>query len=163
MMTLPQIVEREALPYVAVAEAVTIPFQGAIDRLIPEVAGWLGSKRVERFGPMLLKYNIIDMPRLGMEFGFVPPQAVEGDGRVESHVLPAGRYATVTYFGSYEKLMEVTGILIGWARDRGIAWDSESRADGDHFACRYELYPNGPIDGPDPQKWETQIYIKVRD
>ncbi len=163
MMSLPKIVERPALPYVAIAENVTIPFQRAIDRLIGEMAGWLGGKGLKRFGPMLLRYNVIDMPRLGMEFGFVPPDKVAGDGRVRSGVLPAGRYATVTYFGHYEALMEVTGLLIAWARDKGIVWDATTGADGDHFACRYELYPNGPMDEPDPQKWETQIYIKVRD
>jgi hypothetical protein len=27
---------------------------------------------------------------------------------------------------------------------------------------RVEIYPNGPDDEPEPEKWETQIYIKVR-
>jgi len=34
MMSLPKIVEREALPYVSIAETVTIPFQSAIDRSV---------------------------------------------------------------------------------------------------------------------------------
>ena len=163
MMFLLMFVDRSAIPYVAIPEAVTIPFQSAIDRLIPEMAGWLENRRVETIGPMLLKYNLIDMPRLGMEFGFVPPQQLEGDDRVQSRTLPAGRYATVSWFGRYESLVDVTGLLIGWARDQSIALDSVAAPDGDRFAARYELYPNGPMDEPDPEKWETQIYIKVRD
>lgn len=162
MMTLPKIVDREALPYVAIPETVTIPFQGTIDRLLPEMSGWLGGKGVQNFGPMLLRYDVIDMPRLEMQFGFMPPQQLEGDGRVMSGTLPAGRYATVTYFGHYKDLIDVTGMLIMWARDKQIEWDSVLDPHGERFACRYELYPNGPMDEPDPAKWETQVYIRVR-
>jgi effector-binding domain-containing protein len=102
------------------------------------------------------------MPRLEMEFGFMPPDKLAGDGRVQSGVLPAGRYATVTYLGHYKDLMDVTATLIGWARETNVEWDSVPGSNGERFACRYELYPNGPMDEPDPAKWETQIYIKVR-
>ena len=159
MLTLPKIVERDAQAYVAIREKVTIPFGPVIDRVMPEVAGWLRGKGITRLGPALFKYDVVRMPELEIEFGFTPDQAVTGDGRVISGILPAGKYATLTYWGHYDNLMEVTGILIGWAKDRGIQWD----ADGDRFASRFELYPNGPMDTPDPEKWETQIFIKTKD
>ncbi|MBI4921565.1 MAG: hypothetical protein HY834_07425 [Devosia nanyangense] len=55
---------------------------------MPEMAGWLQEKGVERFGPALFKYNVIDMPELEMELGFAPPGPPDGDGRVISGVLP---------------------------------------------------------------------------
>ena len=162
MLTLPSLVDRPAQPYVAIREKVTIPFTAVIDKVMPEVAGWLQAKGVERFGPAVFRYNVIDMPRLDVEMGFAPPKPLKGEGRIAAGMLPAGRYATLIHWGHYEKLMDATAALIGWVKEKGIAWDSTAGADGEHFASRFELYPNGPMDTPDPEKWETQIFIKVR-
>jgi hypothetical protein len=59
--------------------------------------------------------------------------------------------------------MDATAVLIGWARVVGHEWDSRTDRQGEHFASRFELYPNGPMDEPDSAKWETQIFIKLRD
>jgi effector-binding domain-containing protein len=163
VLTLPKLVDREAQPYVAIRERVSIPFGPAIDKAMPEIAGWLAAKGVQKFGPAIFKYNIINMPDLEIEFGFTPEQTLEGDVRVISAMLPAGKYATVTYFGHYDDLIHVTGLLVAWGRYNNVEWDSTARSDGEHFVSRFELYPNGPMDEPDPQKWETQIFIKVRD
>jgi effector-binding domain-containing protein len=147
---------------VAIRDKVTIPFTPVIDKVMPEVAGWLQARGVERLGPAVFKYNVIDMPRLEVEMGFAPAAPPKGEGRVLAGVLPAGRYATLTHWGHYDRLMDATAVLIGWAKETGIAWDSSAAADGEHFVSRFELYPNGPMDTPDPEKWETQIFIKVR-
>jgi len=162
MLTVPTLVERPAQPYVAIREKVTIPFTPVIDKVMPEVAGWLQARGVERFGPAVFKYNVIDMPRLDVEMGFTPPKPLKGEGRVLAGTLPAGRYATLTHWGHYDRLMDATAMLIGWAKESGVAWDSSAMPDGEHFVSRFELYPNGPMDEPDPEKWETQIFIKVR-
>ena len=162
MLTLPSLVERAAQPYVAIREKVTIPFTPVIDKVMPEVAGWLQTKGVERFGPAVFRYNVIDMPRLEVEMGFAPPEPLQGEGRIAAGVLTAGRYVMLTHWGHYDKLMDATAVLIGWAKLRDYAWDSTPGPDGEHFVSRFELYPNGPMDTPDPEKWETQIFIKVR-
>ena len=51
---------------------------------------------------------------------------------------------------------------IGWARLRGIEWDSTPGPSGERFVSRFEIYHNGPMDEPDPQKWETEIWIKAK-
>ena len=163
MISEPTLTERAAQPYVAIREKVTIPFTPVIDLVMPEVAGWLQARGVDRFGPAVFRYNVVDMPRLDVEMGFAPAEPLTGEGRIHAGMLPAGRYATLTHWGHYDKLIDATGVLIGWAQETGIAWDSTNEADGEHFASRFELYPNGPIDTPDPEKWETQIFIKVRD
>ena len=162
MITLPSLVDRSEQPYVAIRQKVSIPFTPVVDQVMPEVAGWLRARGVERLGPAIFRYNVVDMPRLDVELGFAPAKAIKGDERVQGNSLPAGRYATLTHWGHYEKLMEATAVLIGWARDKGFAWDSTSDESGEHFVSRFELYPNGPVDTADPEKWETQIFIKVR-
>jgi effector-binding domain-containing protein len=163
MLTLPKIVERAELHYVAVAEKVTLPFGPMIDGAMGEAAGWLEQNGVEEFGPAIFKYNLIDMPRLEIEFGFLVQSAPAAHGRVTAGVLPAGRYVTVKYFGHYDDLESVTAVVIGWAKQKGIEWDSTGGPDGERFVARYEVYYNGPMDEPDPAKWETDIFIKVRD
>ena len=162
-MTQPRLVEREATHYVSVAAEVRVPFGDAIGPLMDEAAGYLAGAGVEGFGPAVMKYDIIDMPRLEMRFGFVTPAPVTGNARVKPGILPGGKYVTLTYFGHYDNLEKVTGTVIDWASQNGIKWDSTGGPDGERFASRFEIYPNGPMDEPDPEKWETQIWIKVKD
>ena len=161
MLTLPTLVKRRAQPYAAIRQNVKIPFQSAISKTVPKVEKWLAQHGVEH-GPMLIKYDFIKMPELTVQLGFVLGGAIDGDEAVTAGVLPAGKYATLTYWGHYKNLRSVTGMLINWARDNDVAWDAEETPGGDSFASRFELYPNGPLDEPDPDKWETQIFIKVK-
>jgi hypothetical protein len=49
------------------------------------------------------------------------------------------------------------------AKERGIKWNvSETRA-GDRFGCRLEIYFTDPKTEPDPEKWETEVAIRVAD
>ena len=162
MLTLPKIVERKATHYAAVAAEVTIPFGDAIGPRMDETAGYLDSAGVEDFGPAVFRYDVIDMPRLEVQFGFVTPNAVAGNGSVKPGVLPAGKYVTVTYVGPYDDLEQATAVVIGWARLVGVEWDSISGPNGEHFVSRFEIYNNGPMDEPDPNKFETEIWIKTR-
>lgn len=163
MLTLPKIVERPAQPYIAIREQVRIPFGAIVDRAIPELMERANALDVENPGPVFFKYNIIRMPELEVEFGVPTTQRFNGDDRLTSGVLPAGRYASLTYWGHYDNLIEVTALLIGWAKEKGLAWDSKTLADGDHFACRLETYTNDPSQEPDPDKWETVLEFKLRD
>ena len=161
MPNTPRIVQRDAKHYAAVSAEVSIPFGEAIGPLMGEAADYCASTG-SAFGPAVMKYDVIDMPRLEMQFGFITPKAVAGNARVKPGILPAGRYVTLTYFGHYDNLEKVTGTVINWAHDNKIEWDSTQVAGGERFASRFEIYPNGPDDEPDPNKWETQIYIKVK-
>ncbi len=163
MLTLPKLVERPAQPYVAIREKVAIPFNETVDRVLPELFGTLKSRGIEGSGPVFFKYNIIKMPELEVEFAVPVATPMPADGRLIAGVLPAGRYAQLTYWGPYDKLVDVTAVLIGWARQCGIEWDVKEAPDGDHFAARFEIYENDPSEEPDPNKWETTLAIKVRD
>lgn len=163
MLTLPTIVERGETPYAAMPMNVTIPFEEAIGQGLGEVGAWL-ERTGHTHGPAVFRYNLIDMPRLGIEFGFLTSELLSGaPDRIRTGVLPAGRYASLTHWGHYQHLMEATAVLIGWARQKDLAWDADEAPQGQRFASRFELYNNAPADEPDPEKWETQIFIKVRD
>ena len=161
-MTPPAVVKRRATPYVAIAREAVIPFGAVISKTVPKVEKWLDKNGVEH-GPAIFRYNRIKMPDLGMEFGFLLPKAHTGEGEIVAGTLPAGRYATTTFWGHYRHLMNVTATLIGWAKECGHDFDMTKGRDGEHFVSRFELYENGPQDEPDTDKWETSIFIKLRD
>lgn len=163
MLTLPKIIERTAQPYVAIREAVSIPFDDVIPGVMDALFADIKTHGIQSAGPVFFKYNIVKMPELEIEFGVPVAAPVAAAGRLVSGVLPAGRYAEVTYWGHYNNLMDVNAVLIGWARQVGLEWDAVAAADGDHFAGRMEIYPNGPDDEPNPDKWETTVTIKLKD
>jgi effector-binding domain-containing protein len=164
VLTLPRIVERKAQPYVAIRRVVKIPFGDVIDATLPRLFQWIGANGIEPAGPPFFKYNVIDMANdLEMEFGVPTATLLQPDDVVVTGALSAGRYATVTNHGHYDQLMDATAVLIGWAKERGIQWDVEETAMGDKFAGRFEVYPNDPREVPNPDDWETEIWIKLRD
>jgi hypothetical protein len=92
MMTSPAIVKRDAQPYAAIMESVRPPFNTTVDRVVPELFGWLRQNGVVPGGTLFFKYNYTHMAReLEIEFGLPTATAVPGDGRVLSGILPAGR------------------------------------------------------------------------
>jgi effector-binding domain-containing protein len=164
METQPQVVERAAQPYVAIRKSVTMQTVAALADRIPELFGWLGARGVEPAGAPFFKYNVIDMERrLEIEAGIPVGTAIAGDGEVESGVLPAGRYATVTHFGQFDKLIDVTAGLLAWAARQGLKWDKAETEEGDRWACRLEIYETDPSAEPDVNKWETVLAFKLAD
>lgn len=161
MLTLPRIVDRPAQPYLAIRERVTMPFGETVGKVLPELFGTLAARGIAPTGPLFFKYNVVAMPDLEIEFG-VPVAAPSVDeGRLVAGVLPAGRYAELTYRGHYDNLIDANAALISWAQQRGHSWDSTIEADGEHFAARLEIYTTDPDQVPDPENWETIVAIKV--
>ncbi|HVY52606.1 MAG TPA: GyrI-like domain-containing protein [Devosia sp.] len=163
MLTLPKVVTRPETTYYAIRRKVRIPFTAVIDEVMPTMGGWFSSHGIERPGPAVFRYDTIKMPALEMEFGHIHTGGLATAGEVRAGSLPAGDYAAITYWGHYKDLEEVNAVLIGWARLSGLALDVAEDEAGDRFAGRFELYPNGPMDEPDPSKWETQVFIRLRD
>jgi effector-binding domain-containing protein/catechol 2,3-dioxygenase-like lactoylglutathione lyase family enzyme len=165
MLTLPKIVDRGEQPCVGIVAKVTMRDIGPTARsLLPEVYGWLAKRGIAPAGPPFFKYNVIDMAReLEIEFGVPTRDLVEGDARVQAGRLPAGRFAALVFRGPYEELYAANGVLIDWAKGRGIRWDSEQTASGERFGCRLEIYRTDPAEEPDPSKRETEVAIRIAD
>lgn len=106
------------------------------------------------------------MELLEVEAGAPVTVAVEGDGRVISGVLPAGRYATVLHVGHPDGLVNATQELLDWAAGQGLTWDvSPDEADeaGERWGCRLEIYLTDPTEEPDMNKWETRLAFRLAD
>lgn len=163
MITLPRVVDRPASPYIAVRARVTLPFDKEIPDILRRLFSYLREAELTEAGPIFFKHNLIAMPDIEMEFGVPVDRVVDAHGEFVSGVLPAGRYAEVTYYGPYDDLITVNGVLIGWARQAGLAFDARLAADGEWFESRLEIYHNSPDEEPDPQKWQTTVSIKLKD
>lgn len=163
MLTLPKIVERPEIPYLAVREEVTLPFDDQLPALLGRLFGAMDERGIAPAGPLIFKHTLVDMPRLEMDFAVPVSKPEPGVGPLVAGVMPAGRYAEITWIGPYDDLIEVNAVLIGWARHCGLDFDSEKVAEGERFAGRAEIYHNGPDTEPDPAKLETTVAIKLRD
>ncbi|MGO8961369.1 MAG: GyrI-like domain-containing protein [Streptosporangiaceae bacterium] len=160
----PEITERAEQPYVAITARVTMQEIGAFAQRHREVFGWLAVRNLAPAGPPFFRFNVIDMDRqLEMEAGVPVNAVVDGDDEVIAAVVPAGRYATVTYIGHPESLVTVTGELLDWAAQRGLQWDMTVGDDGEHWGARLENYLTDPREQPDMTKWETELAFRLAD
>jgi len=129
-----------------------------------EVFGWLGQHGVSPAGAPFIRYHTINMPSaLDVEIGVPVASAVSTDGRVAESTLPAGQYAVLLYTGPYDGLMQANKALLDWAKARGLALDRQDSPNGDAFGARYESYLIDPAGEPDPEKWETEVAIRLAD
>jgi effector-binding domain-containing protein len=165
MITGPEVVERQAQPYVGIRAHVTMQTIGEVlPELHPQLFAWLGSRDVQPAGYPFWKYNVIDMDGdLEVEVGVPVPRAVDGDDRVLAGVLPAGRYATLRYTGHPEGLLGATKSLREWAGEQGLSWDLAHTEDGERWAARLEIYETDPAVEPDLGKWTTQLAFRLSD
>ena len=163
MLTIPRIIHRTAQRYVAVRLPVSIPFDNEMDPAFDELFSAFSRAGAEPNGMEFIKYNLIDMPRLEIEVGMTTDAAIPASGRLIEGELPAGRYVSLTYTGFYADLMDVTAMLVGWAKEKGVKWDSHETTDGEKFACRLEVLDNNPSIEPDPAKLKTTLLFKLVD
>jgi effector-binding domain-containing protein len=163
MITKPEVVERQAQPYVAIRAHVTMQTIGVIlPELHPQVFAWLGKRDVPPAGHPFWKYNVIDMDRdMEVEVGVPVPGTMDGDDRVLAGVLPAGRYATLRYTGHPDGLLGATKSLREWAEQQNLTWDLEHTEDGERWAARLEIYETDPAVEPDMSKWTTQLAFRL--
>ena len=163
MLTIPKIEDRAARDYAYIS--FTLPMsdmQKPAEEGFPALFAWLDKQGISPTGAAFYNYRRIDMAAtLTVEAGVPVERAAMGDDTIRFGVLPAGKYVTTTYTGHYDNLYDATAMLIGWAKERGIAWDVREQADGDHFACRLEIYETDPSEEPDPSKWVTRLEFKT--
>ncbi len=165
VLTVPQTQPRPARPYAFISY--TVPMSAVAkpaDEGFPALFAWLGQHGIAPVGAPFYNYRRIDMAAtLEIEAGVEVEAAGQGDGPVQFGTLPAGNFVSTTHTGPYDQLYDATAMLIGWAKERGIAWDMTPAADGDHFACRLEIYETDPSEVPDPADWVTRLEIKTAD
>ena len=165
MLTLPTVTERAAQLYAFIRFTLRMDqMEKPATEGFPAVFACLASQNIEPAGAPFYNYRRIDMTdTLDVEAGIPVASSGLSQGPISFGILPAGRFAGLTWTGHPDDLMTVTGMLIGWAREANLEFDMAERIDGDHFACRLEIYETDPDDEPDMSKWVTHLAFKLRD
>ena len=158
----PGIDRRPARQYVGLR--IITPFEGMFaqtDKLFKELRQWVNVRGLANQGPYFLLYHVIDMKGLmDVEAGFVLTLPQAGDERVKSGILPAGRYAHLTY--SRYALRGNQALLI-WMKEKKLEADREDTSKGDAFGCRYEAYLTDYRTEPRKTKWQVDLAIRLKD
>lgn len=159
----PQIQERAAQPYVAIACEVTDGVPAAVDPAFPELYGWLAEHGVVPAGPPFIRTLELDRAGEPLLLEVAAPVANPGaaDDRVQAGALPAGRYVTFVHVGPYRSetvadLGAARAAVVAWMTDRGLTY-SHATERGSALACCVEHFRVGPVEEPDFTKWETEL------
>jgi effector-binding domain-containing protein len=159
MLSEPAFVTRPEQPYAAIRltlDAATIPERAP--PLIEEIIGWVAStdSRPDRCSSTTPRWRAAAWT---MKVGAPTTTRLEGDGRVATESLPAGRYATVTYTGPYDQLRAAHELLHEWLAKQGLP----PQGMGQGRSTLLEIYHTDPSEEPDPSKWVTEIAFRLGD
>jgi effector-binding domain-containing protein len=162
MTTGPRIVERDDQPYLGITTTTDIEHFDEILASLRELFGWFAERGLTPVGAPFFRYNVVEMPgTLEVEVGVPVGPGTPGDGRVTPGVLPAGRYASLTYVGPPDDLARVTAELLDWGAARGLAWDVSTVDGQERWGSRLEIYHTDPAVQPDMAKWETELAFRI--
>jgi hypothetical protein len=163
-MTSYEVVQRDAVPYAAIAIAVPMERLASAGPLNGVVFDWLAQQQVVPAGPPFWKYNVIDMAgQLELEVGVVTATPAIADDQVSVGELPAGRYLETTYHGHPDGLRQATADLLAHADAQGLTFEKADSPRGERWAARLEYYLSDPDDQPDMTKWDTTLSFKLKD
>lgn len=165
MLTLPKIIDRPEQTYAFIDYTVRMDqMQVPADEGFSKLFSYLAAQGVGPTAAPFYNYRRINMAEtLDVEAGVpVDRIGVEGQG-VRFGTIPAGRFVTLSWHGHFDELEQVTAMLIGWVRLVGHRFDMTEAEDGDHFACRLEIYETDPSQVSDPRDWVTTLAFKLAD
>jgi effector-binding domain-containing protein len=159
-----EVVQREAIPYAAIAIAVPMERLASAGPLNRVVFEWLAQQHVAPAGPPFWKYNVIDMAgQLELEVGVATATLATADDQVSVGELPAGRYLETTYHGHPDGLRQATSDLLTHADAQGLTFEKADSPRGERWAARLEYYLSDPADQPDMTQWDTTLSFKLAD
>lgn len=153
----PAIVTRPDLYYVGLRKVMPMSdFSREIPAMTKQVFERLAADGLQLAGKAFLRYHVIDMPhRMDVELG------VPVSGRAEG-LLPAGRYAVLTYTG-VKNGIAANKRLIDWIAQQGEHAASRASTEGEVFEARFETFLTDDRDGLDQDRWDTEVAIRLRD
>ena len=165
MITEPKLERRKKQNYVAIRMVVPIPLGKYLQPAWDEVYDWLKSKDRQPSGPAIIRYLTTDMSKkLDIDVGFTGDKAVKGDDRITADFLPAGKYATLLYTGSYKGkgIFKATVALLDWAKANKIKWNTSKKKGVEWWNGRTEFYFSDPATEKDPKKFQTELAFLVK-
>lgn len=164
MFTAPKVEERNEQHTAGIRTETMQELGTVIPQLLGEVFVWVEKQQGATLaGAPFIRYYVIDMAaKLDIELGVPLATPLAGDGRVAAGLIPAGRYATLTYTGVANGIPG-NAALLNWGNGQGLRWDTWATERGDAFGARYESFLTRPEDEPDPAKWQTEVAIRLAD
>jgi effector-binding domain-containing protein len=158
-----EVVQRDAVPYAAIAIAVPMERLATAVPLNGVVFDWLAQQDVAPAGPPFWKYNVIDMAgQLELEVGVATAIPATADAQVGVGQLPAGRYLETVFHGHPDGLRQATADLLAYADAQGLTFDRTDSPTGDRWVARLEYYLTDPDNQPDMTQWDTTLSFKLR-
>jgi hypothetical protein len=143
----PAVVERLEVPYVAFKDRV--PFKGLANHaaaMRTELARWLQDHPVDAAGPAFMRLHVIDLsdratvsvgvPVVNAEAAIAAAEEAQ-EPRIVADVVPAGRYATLTYMNHGIK---ANLLLTTWCAAQGFEVERLRDDTGNTFTARLETY-----------------------
>lgn len=156
--------QRARLTYVAFP--MTLAAEELVSRL-PEgyrrLDMYLGEHELEDRGPSVIRYRRGSAAgRWDLEVGWI----MEGVDAVSAPFvvdeLPEGTYVVGWHDGPYARIAETTGATVAWGEENGARFNVQVDADGDRWACYYELYVTDPVFGPDDPAGAVEVCLLTR-
>ena len=121
---------------------------------------------IQPSGQGIIRYLTTDMSKkLDIDIGFTVNKAVIGNDRIIADFLPAGRYATLLYTGSYKGkgIFKATVALLDWAKESKIKWNTSKKKGVEWWNGRAEFYFSDPATEKDPTKFKTELAFLIAD
>jgi DNA gyrase inhibitor GyrI len=163
----PRVEERPPRPYVGIeARAATeAEFRAAVDRAMPAVFGWVAARGLAPAGAPFLRYLVVDESAIPADgpppstFEACVPlaEAVEAEGEVRAGELAGGRWVVALHRGGYDGLGALHRIVREWAAEESLVVVRRPVEDGTAFGGSAEHFRVGPVEEPDPWRWETDV------
>jgi effector-binding domain-containing protein len=153
----PAVVTRPERPYAGIR--VVTPFRGMFavrDELMKELyAHDVGD------GLTFFRLHVVNMDGpMDIEVGVVTGNPVPDGGRIRPGILPAGRYASMTFVGHGRR---ANSTLLAWIRAQGLTMDVDEDPAGDRFGCRYEAYVTDPRTERLKTRWQVELGFLLAD
>ncbi|HSO46579.1 MAG TPA: GyrI-like domain-containing protein [Rhizobiaceae bacterium] len=158
-LSIPQVISRDE------EHCLVIPVSGPMASMpqfappkFAELHAFMQRMAVLPSGPGFFRYRRFDeQGNVELEVGSPVESATSGGDGVKPSTLPAGRYASATYTGPYDRLYDGFLMLEGWMRGRGL----EPAGEPGEPACQLEIYRVSPMDESDPAKLVTELLVKL--
>lgn len=145
--------------------AVSIPIEVPMSQwdranaLVGELMEWMPEHQAQPVGPPFFQHRRVgdlDTP-FDLSVGFELTAATDGDDRVRTDPMPAGRYLVGLHHGHPDRIVESHQALLTYGAEHGIHPRHGTDTGPMTFAGLYETYLTDPAQQPDLEQWQVEI------
>jgi hypothetical protein len=163
----PHVHDRPAVPFIGTTTGVTLATFAEIADRIPVLTGALISHGTTPAGAPFFRYLEIRGESMTVQVGVPVPAGATLPEHVtpfpaEPGELPAGRYAGLTHVGPFDGLFGATERLLAWADEQGLDLDMDTVDGVEKWVARLEIYLTDPRMETDPNRYSTELAVKLR-